>query len=496
MVLPGFFRVIVGSVADETLTPRGPFPGSINDRSTALREWGEERATRAGDVLYREGDRTCDFHVILEGQVALVQAGDEEERVISVHGPGRFLGEFSLLAGQAVFESAVVQEAGAVLVVPADQLRRLLARDPELGDVVLRAYLVRRSMLLDLGAGFRIIGSRYSADTRRLRDFAARNRLPHRWSDLEEDPDAEALLRSVGVEPQDTPVVVWAGRLLRNPSNEELADVLGLRAPVLPESAYDVVIVGAGPAGLAAAVYAASEGLDTLALDGVASGGQAATSSRIENYLGFPAGISGPELADRAFLQAERFGARFSLPTKVVGLDWADGHHLVRLDDATAVPGRTVVIATGARYRRPEVPRLSEFEGDSVYYAATHLEAWSCHDDPVVVLGGGNSAGQATVFFARTAASVHLVLRGDDLPANMSRYLADRIEGLPTVTVHRHNELRELRGDRSLEALVIEDRHTRERTELPRGHCSSSSAPSPTRSGSATKWPGTITASS
>jgi thioredoxin reductase (NADPH) len=460
--------VIRSRGVDEIPDAAAAYPSLDRGQIAVLRESGEERATQVGDVLYREGDHTSDFHVILRGQVALVQQQDDgEEREISVHGPGRFLGELNLLTGQAVFETAVVREAGAVLVLPTDRLRELLARDPELGDVILRAYLVRRSILVDLGLGFSIIGSRYSADTHRLREFAARNRLPHRWCDLEEDPATALLLRRVGVEPRDTPVVLWAGRLLRNPTNDELARVVGLRGPVLPQSAYDIVVVGAGPAGLAVAVYGASEGLDTLVLDAVATGGQAATSSRIENYLGFPSGISGAELADRALLQAERFGACVSVPARVCALERADGHHAVRLDDGTTVPARTVVVASGARYRKPDVPGLARFEGVSVYYAATHLEARSCRGDPVVVLGGGNSAGQATVFLARTAASVHLVLRSDDLATDMSRYLADRIERMPSVTVHRHTELREVRGDQTLRAVILEDIGTGEQAEVP-----------------------------
>jgi thioredoxin reductase (NADPH) len=326
--------------------------------------------------------------------------------------------------------------------------------------------VLRRSLLIGLGAGFRIIGSRFSPDTRRLRDFAARNRLPHSWVDLEEDPAAEALLRGLGVAPRDTPVVMLRGdRVLRNPSNIDLARVLGLRGDE-EQTVCDLLVVGAGPAGLAAAVYGASEGLDTVALDGVAAGGQASTSSRIENYLGFPSGVSGGELADRATIQARKFGARIVVPGEAVALEPSDGRFAVQLRDGATLFGRAILIATGARYRRLPVARLEELERTSVYYAATQMEARVCRGDPVVIVGGGNSAGQATLFLHKHAAQVTLVVREPALGANMSRYLADQIVQLENVEVLLHTEVRELRGPTSLEAVVVEDTVSRERRAL------------------------------
>jgi thioredoxin reductase (NADPH) len=355
-----------------------------------------------------------------------------------------------------------------VLAVPADRLRELATQDPALGDLILRAYLLRRETLIGLGAGFRIVGSRYSPDTRRLREFAARNRLPHRWIDLEKDKEAEALLRELGVAPEETPVVIWRGeQVLRNPSNAELARAIGLPTPRPGRDVCDLVIVGAGPAGLAAAVYAASEGLATVTLDAVATGGQAGTSPRIENYPGFPSGISGFELTDRTVIQAEKFGAQISVPAEATALAQRDGHHVVSLANGQSVAGRSVLVATGARYRKLAVPRLGEFEGTSVHYAATHLEAQACRRDPVAVVGGGNSAGQAAVFLASHAARVSLLVRGGDLRADMSHYLADRVERCPGVEVLLHTEVRELIGeDGVLEALVVEDNLTGERRRL------------------------------
>jgi thioredoxin reductase (NADPH) len=445
----------------ETPDLYGAFPRLSDQHLDLLAKHGERRQTKAGEVLFREGDRNYDFFVVLEGKVAVVEGYGGAERVIAAHGPRRFLGELSLLTGQAAFFTAVVREPGAVLVVPVDTLRSLISGDQVLGDLILRAYLIRRELLIGLGAGLRIVGSRYSPDTRRLREFAARNRLPHRFIELEEDAEAEALLRELGVAPEETPVVIWHGKhVLRNPSNAELARAIGMQAPSPPAGVSDLVVVGAGPAGLAAAVYGASEGLSTVALDAVATGGQAGTSSRIENYLGFPSGISGAELAERATIQAEKFGARISVPVEATALDEREGLLVVEVDDGTAISSRTVVVATGARYRRLSVPRLEEFEGVSVYYAATWMEAQSCRGDPVAVVGGGNSAGQATLFLAQHTPRVWLLVREDDLGEHMSRYLIDRIERTPNVEVLLHTEVRELIGERTLQGLVIEDNRT------------------------------------
>src|SRR5919107_986914 len=379
----------------ETSDLYGAFPRLSEAQIEALAEHGEWRRTRREEVLFREGDKRYDFFVILEGKVAVVDPDGGEESVIAVHGPRRFLGELSLLTGQAAFFTAVVAEPGEVLMVPVDRLRALVAQDPALGDLILRAYLLRREMLIGLGAGFQIVGSRYSSDTRRLREFAARNRLPHRWIDLEEDEAAETLLRQLGVAPEETPVVIWGGRVLRNPSTQELARTLGLQVPSVAQDMYDLLVVGAGPPGVAAAVHGASEGLGTVALDGGATGGQAGTSSWIENYLGFPSGVSGAELADRAVIQAEKFGAGINVPAEAVSLGQKDGYYVVRLADGTEICSRTVLIATGARYRKLPVPRLEEFEGASVYYAATLMEARVCRGERGAVVGGGNSAGQA-----------------------------------------------------------------------------------------------------
>ncbi len=361
----------------------------------------------------------------------------------------------------------MVRDGGEVIQVPAERLRALLGEDEEMSNVILRAFLARRSLLIDAGAGVKLIGSRFSLDSRRLREFLARNRVPYEWIDLEEDDEVDTLLRTLDLEPAETPVLIGGGSMLRNPSNAELAAALGLGAAGTPPALCDLVIVGGGPAGLAAAVYGASEGLDTQAIDSVAFGGQASTSSRIENYLGFPAGISGGELAARALLQAKKFGARLAMPAEAVDLVEDDGHYAIQLVDGSVVNGRTVIVATGAQYRKLDVPDLDRFEGVGVYYAATLIEAQMCVDDPVIVVGGGNSAGQAAMFLSQHAASCRLLIRGGDLGKSMSRYLVDEIERREGIEVLTYSEIVELQGETALEAAVVADNRSGARTELP-----------------------------
>lgn len=451
----------------ETPDMYGAYPRLSADQVAILEEGGARRTVAAGETLVREGERADSFFVILSGKVAVSIADDAgDQRVTRVHGPGRFLGELGDLEGQAAFYTAEVVESGEVLVVPTERVRNLVAHDPALSDLILRAYLWRRCLLIQEGSGFRIIGSCFSPDTVRLREFAARNRLPHRWFDLERDPQAERLLQRFGVTAQDTPVVIWGGMVLRNPSNAELARRVGLPVPDALPGEADVVVVGAGPAGLGAAVYAASDGLNTAAMERTATGGQAGTSSRIENYLGFPGGISGGDLAERAGLQAAKFGARISVSAEIIRLESGEGQHQLTLADGANLVARAVVLAMGARYRRLAVPGLESFEGDGVYYAATVQEALLCGTGPVVIVGGGNSAGQAAVFLAERVSRVYVVVRGEDLGTTMSRYLIDQIERHPRVTIRLRTEVREVHGDDKLREVVIEDNRTGERQSI------------------------------
>ncbi|MEU5148584.1 FAD-dependent oxidoreductase [Streptomyces yangpuensis] len=452
----------------ETPDRYGAFPRLTPEQLQDLTAHGERRRVAEGEVLYREGEPFREFLAILSGSVEILHDhGGPEERTVAVHGPGRFLGELGLLEGQAAFDTAVMRQTGEVLAVTVERQRALVDREPVLGDLILRAYLGRRYLLIGLGAGFRILGSCYSPDTLRLREFAARNRLPHRWVDLEKDKEADALLRRFSIRPEETPVVLWKGeRVLRNPSNAELARLIGLPAPSPEAARCDVMVVGAGPAGLAASVYGASDGLTTVTVDAVATGGQAATSSRIENYLGFPSGISGGELIERAVLQAHKFGARLMVPAQVTGLTPQDDEYVVTFTDGSRVRAGAVVLASGVWYRRLEVPDIDRLEGVSVYYAATVHEASLCRADPVGVVGGGNSAGQASLFLADHASRVHLLVRGGDLNADMSRYLVDQVERHPKIEVLLHTEVRGVFGEEGLESLVVEDNASGERREL------------------------------
>ncbi|MBZ6139502.1 FAD-dependent oxidoreductase [Streptomyces olivaceus] len=452
----------------ETPDQYGAFPRLSPEQLQVLSTHGERRRTAENEVLYREGEPFREFLAILSGTVEIVHGhGGPEERTVAVHGPGRFLGELGLLEGQAAFDTAVMRQPGEILAVPVDRQRALVGRDPVLGDLILRAYLGRRHLLIGLGAGFRILGSCYSPDTLRLREFAARNRLPHRWVDLEKDKEAEELLRRFAIRPEETPVVLWKGdQVMRNPSNAELARVIGLPAPSPEARRYDVMVVGAGPAGLAAAVYGASDGLTTAVVDAVATGGQAGTSSRIENYLGFPSGISGGELIERAVLQARKFDARLIVPAKVTGLTPQNDEYVVTFADGSRACASAVVLASGVWYRRLEVPGIDRLEGISVYYAATVHEASLCRADPVAVVGGGNSAGQAALFLANHASRVQLLVRGDDLNADMSRYLVDQVERHPKIEVLLHTEVRRVFGSERLEALLVEDNTSGRRREL------------------------------
>jgi thioredoxin reductase (NADPH) len=421
-----------------------------------LESLGSRRSVRAGEYLYRAGDTGYDFYVVLSGLVEIVLPVDHEERVLVSHGPGRFLGELNLLSGMRVFVSARVAEAGEVLALPVEELRRVIATQPQLSDKILATFMARRAELVTgAGAATRVVGSRFSPDLRRIREFLARTRIPSEWLDPETDEHIAVVLEEFGVEPSELPVVIASGTVLRNATPGTVADYLGLTVGSLPERCFDLVIVGGGPAGLAAAVYGASEGLRTLGVDMVAPGGQAGTSSRIENYFGFPTGVSGGDLAQRGLVQAEKFGAQLSAPCAAASMRELAGHLVVQLSDGTEVAARAVIAATGAHYRRLDVDRLAEFESKGVYYAATELEARQCAADPVVVVGGGNSAGQASVFLADQGSSVAVVIRGPELSASMSRYLVDRLESHPGIEILSGSHVVGLEGEESLSTVRI-----------------------------------------
>ena len=417
---------------------------------------GVRRQVREGEYLYREGDVAYDFFVLVSAEVDIVVAVDGGERVIVHHGPGRFLGELNMLSGLRVFVSARVVTAGEVVVVSRDRLRQLMATNPRLGDTILAAFVARRGLLMTGAApAIRVIGSQFSPESLHIREFLIRTRVPHEWLDADRDPQVEALLGQFGIAATELPVVIATGTVLRRATPGDVAGYLGLTVESLPERCFDLVVVGGGPAGLAAAVYGASEGLRTLGVEMTAPGGQAGMSSRIENYLGFPMGVSGAELTQRAIIQAEKFGASLTAPCTVVSLGSRAGHLVARLSDGSEVAGRAVIAATGASYRRLEASRLSDFEGNGVYYAATDMEARMCGPSPVVVVGGGNSAGQAAIFLSQGGCAVTLVIRGSDLGKDMSRYLVERVEADPHITLRTRTTVVALDGDETLRAVHL-----------------------------------------
>jgi thioredoxin reductase (NADPH) len=438
------------------------FPQLTVEQMAVLARWGQRRSAVAGDVLFQAGDVVTDVFVVATGRVAMLRQDRDVEQVAQVHGERQLLGELGMFEGQPAMFSARVLDASELVVVPVGQLKDVALQDSVLGETILRAYLIRRADLIDAGAGVRIIGSCYSADTRRLLDFCTRNRLPHRWIDVEKAPQVDAFLQRMNVAPQDTPVVVLAdGRVLKNPSTAALADEFHLRASLPDSKGCDLLVVGAGPAGLAASVYGASDGLDVTTVDGIAVGGQASTTSRIENYVGFPAGISGAELTERAAVQTRRFGARLVVPAHLTTLENAGDHFRATFDGYDDVNARTVLVASGARYRRLDVPGLDRFETANVHYEATITERQACGADPVAVVGGGNSAGQAAVFLAHTTPTVYLIVRDHELGAKMSRYLVEQIEGNHRIVVMTDTEVRELLGDhRYLTSIAVRNNAT------------------------------------
>jgi thioredoxin reductase (NADPH) len=434
----------------------GGFPRLDDNDLEQLLARGHVASAPAGTTLFSAGEHVVDFLVVMDGAVGIVDESGSEERLLRVHRAGSFIGDLGILEGQPTLYSARVLEDAELLSVPTPDLVHVLARNPVLGEMVLRALLIRRTMLIESGTGIRIVGSCYSPETRRLLEFAARNRLPHRLIDLDRDRDTEGFLQRLGVGVDETPlVIVGSHEILRNPSPSELADLLGLRRDVSDIDHVDLIVIGAGPAGLATSVYAASDGLDVLTLEALAAGGQAATSALIENYLGFPAGISGAELAERAVLQTKKFDAKLTVPTRATSLRRVGGTVQVGLDDGTEVVALAAVIATGVHYRRLDIAGIDRFEGTSVYYAATVHEAMACRADPVVVVGGGNSAGQAALFLAKSSSRVTLVARDKSLSENMSRYLISQIEQHPLVDVFLESQVRAVEGDDVLREVTI-----------------------------------------
>jgi len=443
-----------------------------------VRRFGEVRSYRTGDALAKTGDIGLGLFVILAGKVDITRRGDAGRREhIVTHGPGSFMGELAQLSGRPALVDATALEPVQALIISSERLRALMVAEAELGERIMRALILRRVGLLETGAGGPVIvGRPENSDVLRIKGFLTRNGNPHLQLDPETDAEARALIERFHIDPGQLPIVLCpGGQLLRNPSEIELARCIGLIGPIDPNRVYDVAIVGAGPAGLAAAVYAASEGLSVLVLDCRSFGGQAGASARIENYLGFPTGITGLALMARAYNQALKFGAEMAIPSEALsvhaGAETSAGIFHLKLSDDERVRTRAVVIASGARYRRLQVEGLEAFEGSTVHYWASPLEAKLCAGQEVALVGAGNSAGQATVFLASHAAKVWLLIRGEDLGASMSRYLVDRIKGLPNVELVTQAEVTSLEGrDGHLEAIRWRDRNSGTEVRRSVGH--------------------------
>jgi thioredoxin reductase (NADPH) len=418
-------------------SPASVFPTLTPAQIERLAAQGRIRQVQPGEVLVEAGEKGAPFFVIQTGQVEVVQPAGDVARPVALFLPGQFTGEMSILSGRPSLVQVRAKEAGQLIEIDREHLLQLVQADSELSDIFMRAFILRRGELILQEVGdVMILGSDHSPGTLRIREFLGRNAHPYSYIDLDRDPGAQELLDHFQVAVNDVPVMICRGDLvLRNPTNDQVAECLGFNAAIESKAVRDVVIVGAGPAGLAAGVYAASEGLDVLVLEANAPGGQAGSSSKIENYLGFPAGISGQELATRAYTQAEKFGAHVMIARGAQTLKCDGKPYAIEVEHSSPVQARSVIIATGAEYRKLPLENLSQFEDSGIYYAATFVESQLCRGEEVIVVGGGNSAGQAAVFLAQTVRRVHVLVRSEGLANSMSRYLIRRIEESPAITL-------------------------------------------------------------
>ena len=438
------------------------FPALTPKQIARVAAHGTTRIARPGEVLVERGDLARRFFVVLEGDLEVLAPLGWAEDTVTVLGPGQFTGEVNMLSGRPGFVRIRARQGGKLVELDQERLLQVVQTDTELGEILLRAFILRRVELIARGLGDAVlVGSTHSAGTLRIHEFLTRNGHPHAYIDLERDSGVQALLDRFHVTADDLPILICRGTVvLKNPTNEQIADCLGFNEPIDRKHERDLVVIGAGPSGLGAAVYAASEGLDTLVVEMNAPGGQAGSSSRIENYLGFPTGISGQELAARAYTQAQKFGAQVIIAKTATRLACGAHPYAIGIDDGALIPARSIIIATGAEYRRLPVENLSRFDGVGVYYGATFIEAQWCGGDEVIVVGGGNSAGQAAVFLSQTAGHVYMLVRSGGLGASMSRYLIRRIEDSPNITVLTQTEVASVDGADHLETVVWRNNRT------------------------------------
>ena len=429
------------------------FPRLTPEQVARVASIGHRQDVRAGELLFEVGDQKTSFFVLLEGEVQIVRPIGDREEPVAVYHSGEFTGEINMLSARRSLTRARVARDGSVIAVDRDDLRALVQRDPELSEILMRAFILRRvALVAEDNNDLVLLGSSHSGSTTRIREFLSRNGQPFTYQDVETDPSVQVLLDRFHIGVNDVPVILCRdGRIHKNPTVEFLASALGLNAELDPKKVRDLVIVGAGPAGLAAAVYGASEGLDVLVFEGTAPGGQAGTSSRIENYLGFPTGISGQALSGRALNQAEKFGAEVAIGRTVARLDCDSRPYSLHLADGQVVRARAIIVATGVKYRQLDVPSMDRFDGAGILHSATHLEGQLCKGEDVVIVGGANSAGQAAVFLSGLARTVQMLVRGPGLAESMSRYLIQRIESAPNVVLRARTQIEALEGNDSLE---------------------------------------------
>jgi thioredoxin reductase (NADPH) len=438
------------------------FPTLAPAQIDRARPFGTVKPVVKGEVVFDVGDSKIPMFILLSGRMEIVQPDRDSERPVAKHSVGEFTGEINMISGRRSLVRGRVTESGEFLQIGSENLRSLIAKDAELSEIFMRAFILRRLTLITNGiSDVVVLGSRHCAGTLRLREFLGRNGYPYTYVDLDNDSQAQELLDRFNVRVTEIPVLICRGSVvLRNPTVQEVADCLGFNNPVDESQVRDLIVVGAGPSGLAAAVYAASEGLDVLVIETNAPGGQAGSSSKIENYLGFPTGVSGFELAARALNQAQKFGAELIIAHGVVRLNCERRPYEIELDNGQKLPTRAVVIATGARYNKPSIPNIARFEGVGVYYGATNMEAQLCDSEEIVVVGGGNSAGQAAVYLSQSASKVHMLVRSGQLADTMSRYLIQRVETHPKIELHYHTEVVGLEGDWHLEQVQWRNKAT------------------------------------
>lgn len=457
---------MVRELIDRKNNPQA-FPKLSEDKISELAEFAECKSFKDRETLVKAGEKEFDFYIVKSGEIEIIDRSSGEEKTLATLRDREFVGDLANLKGSPAVGNIVAKKGCEVYAISPDKLRRILNEKSGLSDLILQTFITRAQAIKDSDyIGLRVVGPASCSDTFRIRDFLSKNHVEFKWIDLEQEEEVSQILQQFDIGHEETPVVVYGGEwILKNPSNRKMAECLGMKKPI-ENKLYDLAVIGAGPAGLAAAVYGSSEGLDTIILEKEALGGQAGCSSKIENYTGFPTGLSGNELACRAQIQAQKFGSQFSVPSEVVSLEKKDDNYILKLDDGEQVNTQSVLIATGVSYRRLPVDNIENYEGIGVYYSATKVEAQMCQDSTVIIVGGGNSAGQAAVYLSQFAEKVLILIRGDDLAKKMSQYLLQRVEQIENVEILTNTEVTGVKGDGMLSNVEITNNQTQNKQQI------------------------------